>query len=168
MASVKFIFITIICTTIICTINFVGRWGGRPAHCKGYSPCPMIGEGAENGHTPRPSNNSYENNPDKNPDAVNGHIPFGRPPAPYKGLMIFVKGGEAYAEQAGHKHERDASKAINIEGESNCYGQNKIFRNMAQLADIVMDTVHVMFDLFLRKVFVQDFIRSYNDFLAEL
>ncbi len=88
----------------------------------------MIGEGAENGHTPRPSNNSYENNPDKNPDAVNGHIPFGRPPAPYKGLMIFVKGGEAYAEQAGHKHERDASKAINIEGEGDGYGQNNTIR----------------------------------------
>lgn len=128
----------------------------------------MIGKRPENGHAPGPSHNPYENNPDKNPNAVNGNIPFGRPSAPDKGLVVFVKGGKAYAEQAGHQHEGDAPEAIDIEGEGNGYCQNKIFRNMSKLADIVVNPVHIVFDLFVGKVFVQDFIRSYNDFLADL
>lgn len=81
----------------------------------------MIGKRAEYGHPSRPSHDSHEDNPDENPNAVNGHIPFGRPPAPYEGLMVFIKSGEAYAEQAGHQHKGDAPKPIDIEGEGNAY-----------------------------------------------
>lgn len=128
---------------------------------------PFFGKRAENRHPSRPSHDPYENNTGKNADAVDRHVFFGRAPALDKRLVVFVKGSKAHAEQPGHEHKRDASESVDIKRKSNGYRQNKIFCNVSQLADIIMDFFHIMFDLFIRQLFFQYLIRRHHDLMAD-
>ncbi len=132
----------------------------------------MIGKRTENSLSPGPSDDTDKNDAYEDSDAVDCHITGGWPPACNKGLVVLIKSSKAHAEYSCHDHEGEASDSVYIEREGHCHCQDKIFRNMPQLAYIMVNAVCIMLDLLLGKILIQHFVGDSDyfdaDFIAEL
>lgn len=102
-----------------------------------------------------PAEDSGNIDTDKDAGTVNEHVLFGRTPAGYHGLVVFIGGGKTAADEPGKQHQPDAPQPIGIERDGNGNGQNAVFGHVGQFADVVMIFFNVIVDFLFAQIFVQ-------------
>ncbi len=128
----------------------------------------MIRKRAENSLSPGPADDADKDDAYEDSDAVDCYITRRWSSACNKRLVVLIEGSEADTEYSCDDHESEAPDSVYIEREGNCHCQDEIFRNMPQLAYIVVNAVCIMLDLFLGKIFIQYFVGDSDYFDADL
>ena len=71
--------------------------------------------------------------------AVKANVPDAGRSAGHKGLMIFIKTGETYAENPRQNKEPETSYSVNIKRKRDCYGKQAVSCHMGGIPDIIVD-----------------------------
>ena len=86
-----------------------------------------------------PAEKLDKKNADQRAKAVETYVLDAGSPAGNKGLMIFVKSGEAYADDPRQHKEPEASDPVYIQRKRNGDGKETVFCHMGGFPHIVVD-----------------------------